>query len=412
MKRIFISTGEVSGDLQGALLVEALQRQAQASGIELEILALGGDRMAAAGAKLLGHTSAIGSIGILESLPYVLPTLTVQRRAKRYLKDFPPDLIILLDYMGPNIALCNYLPDHLPQVPVVYYIAPQEWVWALNNYNTSRIIRATERILAIFPEEAKYYEKQGGNVTWVGHPLVDRLQAAPDRATARAALGIPNDQTAIVLLPASRQQEIKYLLPVIFEAAQRLQAQIPAAHFWIPVALENYREPLAQAVTRYGLRATLLPATPTPALADDAAVSPTLQAIAAADLAISKSGTVNLEIALLNVPQVVLYKVHPVTGWIAHRLLRFRPSFVSPPNLVLMKPIVREFLQFQATPDAITTEALELLQNPTRRDKMLADYAEMRQAVGEVGVCDRAAREIFAILEARSADRAPATPAS
>ena len=125
--RVFISTGEVSGDLQGALLIQALQRRAEKLGMVLEILALGGDRMEEAGAKLLGHTSAIGSIGLLESLPYILPTLKVQQQAKQYLKTHPPDVVVLIDYMTPNVAFCSYLPKHLPQVPVVYFIAPQEW---------------------------------------------------------------------------------------------------------------------------------------------------------------------------------------------------------------------------------------------------------------------------------------------
>ena len=252
-QRIFISTGEVSGDLQGSLLIEALRRRAEPQGMELEILALGGDRMAAAGAKLLGHTTEIGSIGIFESLPYALPTLKVQRQAKQYLKQHPPDLVILIDYMTPNVAFCNYLAKHQPEVPVVFYIAPQEWIWSLNSYNTDSIIRATDLILAIFPEEANYYHRKGGKVSWVGHPLVDRLQAAPDRATARQSLGIPEDQIAVVLFPASRQQELKYLMPVMFETARQMQAQHPQVHFWIPLAMEKYRPAIAQAVQDYGL---------------------------------------------------------------------------------------------------------------------------------------------------------------
>ncbi|HAC65122.1 MAG TPA: lipid-A-disaccharide synthase, partial [Cyanothece sp. UBA12306] len=131
--RIFISTGEVSGDLQGALLVESLYQQAEIKGIPLEILALGGDRMAAAGAKLLGNTAAIGSIGIVESLPFIIPTWLMQRRVKEYLRKNPPDLLVLIDYMGPNAALGQYARKNLPQVPIIYYIAPQSWVWAPNS---------------------------------------------------------------------------------------------------------------------------------------------------------------------------------------------------------------------------------------------------------------------------------------
>lgn len=386
--RIFISTGEVSGDLQGALLIKALHRHAATIGLELEILALGGDRMAEAGAKLLGHTSTIGSVGILESLPYVVPTLQVQRRAKQYLKQNPPDLVVLIDYMGPNVAFCGYLHKYLPQVPVVFFIAPQEWVWSVSSYNTDRIIEATAKILAIFPAEANYYQRKGGKVTLVGHPLVDRVQAAPDRETARSALSIAPNQTAIVLLPASRQQELKYLMPVMFEAAQQLQAKLPKAHFWIPLALEKYRPAIAAAIAKYKLRATLL---------DSNQGQTTLQAIAAADLAITKSGTVNLEMALLNVPQVVLYRVNPITAWIATSVLKFSIPFMSPPNLVEMKPIVPELLQDQATPENIIKEALDLLQ-PERRQKMLTDYREMQHAIGAPGVCDRAAEEILKLM--------------
>lgn len=397
MSRIFISTGEVSGDLQGALLVEALHRQAQQQGLALEILALGGDRMAAAGATLLGNTRSIGSIGILESLPFVLPTLQVQRQAKRYLKQHPPDLVVLIDYMGPNVGWCNYLVKHLPQVPIVYFIAPQEWVWALNSYNTDRIVRATQHILAIFPEEARYFEAKGGQVTWVGHPLVDRMQTVPSRAVARAALGIAPDQPTVVLLPASRHQELKYLLPVICQAAQQIQSALPNVHFWIPLALKQFQQPIQQAIQAYGLQATLLSDGEAGARRET-----TLQAIAAADLAITKSGTVNLEIALLDVPQVVLYKLNPLTAWILDKVLKFSVPFVSPPNLVTMQPIVPELLQDQATPTTIAQTALELLQSPDQRQSMLEGYAQMRTALGSVGACDRAAQEILHLLPTAS----------
>jgi lipid-A-disaccharide synthase len=392
-KRVFISTGEVSGDLQGSLLVRALHQQAIALGVDLEIIALGGDRMAAAGAKLLAHTSAIGSMGLLEALPFLLPTLKVQRIARDYLKQSPPDIVVLIDYMGPNLSLCEYLPKHLPQVPVVYYIAPQEWVWGDQWPWGVKLFRAdlvvsTDRILAIFPKEADYYRKKGGTVTWVGHPLVDRLQTAPSRETARAQLGITADRPVVALLPASRRQELKYLMPTIFEAAQQIQRQVPDVQFWIPLALEQYRPAIAAAVQQYGLHATLVNDADCP----DPAV---LTVLAAADLAISKSGTVNLEIALLNVPQVVLYKMSPITGWIMEHILKFNVPFVSPPNLVEMQPIVPELLQYHATPTAIAQESIDLLTNTDRRRTMLAGYASMQKAMGPVGVCDRAALEIL-----------------
>ena len=383
--RIFISTGEVSGDLQGALLIEAIKRQAIYAGLELEIIALGGDRMAAAGATILGNTISIGSVGPLEALPFVLPTLKIQRRAKQYLQANPPDLVVLIDYAGPNLTIGSYIRRQMPQVPVVYYISPQVWVWWPNSRDTARIVDMTDQILAIFPEEARYFQKRGSKVVWVGHPLVDRMQNAPSREAARAALGILPQQVSVALLPASRRQELKYLLPVMFQAAEQIQAKLPEVHFWIPLSLEIYRQPIEHAIQHYGLRATIVP-------------GQTQEAIAAADLAITKSGTVNLEIALLNVPQVVVYRVSPVTAWIARTFLKFSIPFMSPPNLVEMKPIVPELLQEQATPENIVQAALELLLNPIRRQQTLADYQQMRQSLGEVGVCDRAAQEILQLV--------------
>jgi lipid-A-disaccharide synthase len=390
MVRLFISTGEVSGDLQGALLIEALRQQAEVLGLELEIVALGGDRMARAGATLLSNTSAIGSVGLTESLRYILPTLNIQRRAKHYLQQSPPDLVVLIDYIAANASMGTYVRRHF-QVPIVYYIAPQDWVWSFSPRTTQQIIKLCDRLLAIFPEEARYYAAKGAQVTWVGHPLVDYLAAAPDRETARHRLGIPANQLAIALVPASRQQEIKYLLPVIFEAAQQIQTQLPQVQFLIPLSLEKYRQPIAQAIQDYGLQATL--------------VSGSHTVLAAADLVIAKSGTVNLEAALLNIPQVVVYRLSPLSAWIGRNLLNFSIPFAAPPNLVEMQPIVPELLQEAATPDRIAQTALELLLNPDRRQQMLEGYQKMRQALGEIGAVDRAAQEILQLLVPASRER-------
>lgn len=382
--RIFISTGEVSGDLQGSLLIAALQRQAEAVGLTLEIVALGGEKMAQAGAKILGNTSGIGSMGLIESLPYVIPTLRVQRSAIAYLKENPPDLVVLIDYMGPNLGIGTYMKENLPDIPVAYYIAPQEWVWSMSFQNTNRIVGFTDKLLAIFPEEARYYEQNGANVCWVGHPLIDRMANAPSREIAREKLGIKEEEITIALLPASRDQELKYLLPVIFAAAKNIQSNIPNVHFWIPLSLETFRDKITAAIKDYGLQATVV-------------LGQQREVFAAADFAITKSGTVNLELALLNVPQVVVYRLHPVTAWIARHILKGSIPFASPVNLVVMREIVPEFLQEKATTENITQAAMELLLNSQKRQKTLTDYQEMRHSLGELGVCDRTAKEILAM---------------
>lgn len=382
--RIFISTGEVSGDLQGSLLIAALHRQAIAAGLTLEIVALGGEKMAQAGATILGNTSGIGSMGLIESLPYVIPTLRVQRQAITYLEKNLPDLVVLIDYLGPNLGIGTYMRKNLPDVPVAYYIAPQEWVWSMSFQNTNRIVGFTDKLLAIFPEEARYYQEHGANVSWVGHPLIDRMANAPSRETAREKLGIKTEEIAIALLPASRHQELKYLLPVIFQAAQNIQSKLPNVHFWIPLSLEVFRKPITAAIKEYGLNATIV-------------LGQQQDIFASADFAITKSGTVNLELALLNIPQIVVYRLHAFTAWIARNILKGSIPFASPVNLVVMREIVPEFLQEQATPENITQAAMELLLNPKNREKTLENYQQMRDSLGELGVCDRTAKEILAM---------------
>jgi len=383
--QLFISTGEISGDLQGSRLITALHRQATARNLHLDILALGGDRMAQAGATLIHDTSRIGSVGLLESLPYIWPTLQIQRRTKQRLWACPPDLVVLIDYMGPNLSFGRYLRRHWPQVPIVYYIAPQLWVWSMSHQLTQALVDLSDRILAIFPEEARFFQRQGAPVVWVGHPLLDWLTGAPSRQQARKHLGIPPDQVAVALLPASRQQELHSLWPVMAQAACQLQHQFPRIHFWVPLSQSQFHQPLAETIQRLGLRATLVS-------------HQTQEVLAAADLAITKSGTVNLELALLQVPQVVIYRVHPFTAWLARHLLHFSIPFMSPVNLVTMEPLVPELLQSAATPEAIVQEALALLQDPERRQILQQNYQRLRQALGEPGACDRAAEAILGLL--------------
>jgi lipid-A-disaccharide synthase len=389
MKRIFISTGEVSGDLQGSLLVKALHEQARQQGVEIEIVALGGQKMAAAGAKILGDTTGIGSVGIVEHLAFIAPTQKIQAKAKAYLEIHPPDAIILIDYMNPNIFIGNFARKAFPKVPVFYYIAPQEWVWSASPRNTEAVIKVTDRLFAVFPGEAEFYKSRGANVQFVGHPLVDRMLTCPTRAEARAALGIPDDETAIALIPASRWQELKYLMPPMFAAAQQLQTQIPKVHFWIPLAREEYRPAIEAAIGHYQLSATLV------AEKQDAV-------LAAADLAIAKSGTVSLELALLKVPHIVIYKFSKITAWIAQKIIRVNVLYVSPANLAQMKPLVPELIQDDASPERIVAESLAILQDPERRQRLAADFQEMRDAFGPPGACDRVAQEVLLTLAGHS----------
>jgi lipid-A-disaccharide synthase len=388
MARLLVSTGEVSGDLQGSLLIRALHQEAARRGLPLEVVALGGRRMEAAGADLLADTTALGAIGLWEALPLVVPTLRLQARLRRWLQQHPPDGVVLIDYMGANVNLGLRLKRRYPQVPISYYIAPQEWAWRMGDGGTTRLIGFTDQILAIFPEEARFYAARGAAVTWVGHPLLDTVAAPPSRAAARQRLGLAPEVPVLLLLPASRPQELRYLLPAMVAAARELQRRHPQLEVLVPAGLEGFESLLEARIAAAGLRARVIGAVEADRLKPDLC--------AAADVAVTKSGTANLELALRGVPQVAGYRVSRPTALVARHLLRFNVPHISPVNLVLAERLVPELLQEQFTPAAIVAAVEPLLdRGGPERAAMLAGYARLRLALGAAGVTQRAASAIL-----------------
>ena len=388
MLRLLVSTGEVSGDLQGSLLVKALHAEAQRRGLDLEVVALGGERMERAGAVLLANTTRMGAIGLLEAIPFVLPTLRLQRRLKRWFRGEPPDGVVLIDYMGPNVSLGLRLKRKFPQVPVTYYIAPQEWAFKFGINGRTNLISFTNQILAIFQQEARFYRCRGANVTYVGHPLLDTIGEVPSRPAARQLLGLKQDAPVLLLMPASRRQELRFMLPHIVKAAAQLQQLDPSLQVVVPAGLPGFETQLSLQLTQAGVRATIIPA------ADSDRLKAAL--CAAADVAIAKSGTVNLELALRGVPQVVVYRVSRATAFVARHILRFSVPHISPVNLVLGERLVPELLQEDLRANTIVAEALPLLDpaGPGRLG-MLAGYDRLRLELGEPGVTQRAACAIL-----------------
>ena len=274
-----------------------------------------------------------------------------------------------------------------PQLPVLYYIAPQEWAFRLGESGTTRLIGFSDRILAIFPEEARFYASRGARVDWVGHPLLDTLAAGVDRPTARRQLGLAEDDRLLLVLPASRRQELRWLLPPLLDAAAALQRERPGLQVIVPAAQASFEPLLQAAVEQRGLRARVLSA------AEADARRPEL--FAAADLALNKSGTVNLELALRRVPQVVAYRVSRPTAFVARHLLHFQVSHISPVNLVLEERLVPELLQDELSAEALLAAARPLLDDGPQRQRMLDGYTRLRHDLGEPGVTRRAARLIL-----------------
>lgn len=396
MVRLLVSTGEVSGDLQGSLLIRALFAEARDRNLELEVVALGGERMRQAGADLIADTAPMGAIGLWEAVPLILPTLQLQRRLRHWLAQHPPDGVVLIDYMGANVNLGLRMKRLFPHVPITYYIAPQEWAFRLGDGGTTRLIGFSDRILAIFPEEARFYDQRGAAVTWVGHPLIDTLTDLPTREQARQRLGIDAEAPVLLLLPASRRQELRYLLPPMAQAVAELQRRHPALQVLVPTGLKGFEPELERVLAAAGARARVIPAAEADQLKPDLC--------AAADLALTKSGTANLEMALRGVPQVVTYRVSRVTAFVAKQILRFNVPHISPVNLVLNERLVPELLQDALTSEAIVAAAEPLLQaGSPQRAAMQEGYARLRRELGEPGVTRRAAVAILNQVSAAAA---------
>ncbi len=388
--KLLISTGEVSGDLQGSLLIKALKTNAEKRKIELEIIALGGERMKEAGAKLISNTSSIGAIGFLEALPYVLPTLNAQSKIDNYLSSSPPDAVVLIDYMGPNIRLGLKVKKKFPNIPIIYYIAPQEWAWRLGDSGTTDLISFTDKILAIFEEEAKFYSNKGGNVKFVGHPMLDFYRNIPTREESFRRIGLTSDQKLLLIIPASRKQELKYILPTLLKAAKLLQEKDPSITVLIPSGLNEFNELLNNSLKEYALSGRIILSNEV----DD--LKPFL--FSAAHLALAKSGTINMELALNSVPQIVGYKVSRVTAFFARYLLRFNVKYISPVNLLLNKMLIPEFIQEDFKADKIFNAALKILEDNSTKEDIKLGYERLKDKLGKPGVTDRASKDILDLL--------------
>tara|TARA_B100000965_G_scaffold401530_1_gene425623 strand:- start:613 stop:1788 length:1176 start_codon:yes stop_codon:yes gene_type:complete len=388
--RLLISTGEVSGDLQGSLLIKALKDNAKKRKIKLDITALGGERMREAGADLVSNTSSIGAIGFLEAIPYVLPTLNAQSKIDNYLNSFPPDAVVLIDYMGPNIRLGLKVKKFFPNIPIIYYIAPQEWAWRLGDSGTTDLIDFSDRILSIFEEEAKFYSNKGGNVRFVGHPMLDFYRNIPTREEAFKKIGLNYNKKILLIIPASRKQELKYILPVLLKAAKLLQAKDPSITVFIPSGLKEFDPILNHSLKKHGLEGRVIPSNEVDNL------KPFL--FSAAHIAFAKSGTINMELALNLVPQIVGYKVSRFTAFFARYLLRFNVKYISPVNLIMNKMLIPEFIQEDFKAERIFNSALKILEDNSRREEIVIGYKDLKDKLGKPGVTDRASQDILDLL--------------
>ncbi len=386
-KKIFISTGEVSGDLHGGLLANALFNEAEKRSIELEIYGLGGERMLKEGVKILQDTTSISAIGVWEALPLIIPTIKIQNKFYKSLKNLSPNCLVLIDYMGPNIKIGRKIKSDKKNIPIYYYIAPQEWAWRVGNNSTTDLISFSDRIFAIFKQEANFYKRRGGNVLWIGHPMIDLIKKLPTKKDSRKILKLRANENILLITPASRPQELRYVLPIFMQAARKLQQRYPNLIVYIPSCRKVFDLKFQIALDKYKVRGKIV------SQKDIEQLKTHIYSLS--KLALCKSGTVNMELALYGIPQIVGYRVSRVTAFIAKKILNFKVKFISPVNLLLKKYIIHEFIQNEFEVKKIYDKACLIIESKSEKSKIQKGYAVLKKELGQEGVVKRAAEEII-----------------
>jgi lipid-A-disaccharide synthase len=375
--RILVSAGEASGELYGALLV----RELRALLPPFEVVGLGGDRLAAEGARLVAHVRELAVLGLVEVVRHLPRLRRIFGRVLAEVDRERPDLAVLIDYAGFNLRLAREL--HARGVPIVYYVSPQVWAWRQGRVRTIR--ETVRRMLVLFPFEPAFYARHDVPATFVGHPLVDRLRPAEDRAAARSALGLDPTRPLVAVLPGSRRQEVGYILPSLAGAVRRLVAQRPDLQFALAAAPSLDTDALQ----------SVLGDLPVPILKGRSS-----ELLAAADLALLASGTATVEAALTGTPMVVVYRVSQLSYVLGRHFVNV-PHYAMV-NLIAGRRLVPELIQHDLTPERVSEEALRLLSDPSALREVESGLAEVRRALGEAGASRRAALEVARVLGAQN----------
>ena len=292
--------------------------------------------------------------------------------------------MILIDYPDFNLILAKKAKRL--GIPVFYYISPQVWAWRSGRVKT--IKKLVDRMGVILPFEQEFYRKFGMNVDFVGHPLMDAVQPTRSREDFLHSLGIAPESTVIGILPGSRKREIAGMLPVFLAAAKRMQEQMrPKPVFVLPLAPTLSEEDLLDnGLAEAGVEVRVVREN-------------RYDLMGACSAVMAASGTVSLELAILNVPMVISYRVSPLTYFLGRRLIKVQ--YASLVNLVADREVVPELLQDEAVPEKIADATMRLIENQAERTRMLAGLAEVRERLGGPGASERSAR--LALNLARSA---------
>jgi len=372
MPRILIVAGEASGDLHGAHLAKAIAAQDASA----QLVGIGGPGMRAAGVTMIPGVPQLDLVGLF-GLSAVRAIIQRVLAVRRVLKAEPWDLVVFIDNPGLNMRLARLAKAAGRRV--LYYIAPQIWAWRPGRMQW--IQERVDHVVVILPFEPDLYRRAGVRCTFVGHPLLDSVAPAYDRAALRRRFNLDGSAPVIGLFPGSRVAEIRMLLPVLLETAAMLLKRDPKTQFILAQAssiddnlLQDYlrRSPVAVRVVK----------------------EQASEAMAVSDLLLVASGTATLQAAVVGTPMILLYKTTLLTYWIAWCVIRVK--WIGLVNLVAGRSVVPELIQHEATAERVYQEACRLLNDQRAYNEMKSGLLQVRQSLGGAGASFRAAQVVLA----------------
>jgi lipid-A-disaccharide synthase len=374
-RRIMIVAGEASGDLHGG----DLAREIMARNPGCELFGIAGENMRAAGVRALVRMEDIHGLGLSELASTIGRTIRAFRMLSRIIRREKPDLVILIDYAEFNLILSGTAKR--AGVPVLYYITPQVWAWRRGRVD--KLVDRADRLAVVLPFEKELFHRAGERVSFVGHPLLDRVAPASSRVETLKRHGFSPNARLIAILPGSRRAEVRYLLDPMAKAAR-----IIARDHNLEVVLA-----LAPTLTREELT--------TVGSSDLAGVrvidNDTYGIVAASQLALVASGTATLETALLGCPEVIAYKVSPLT-YILGRMLVTGVDYIGMPNILAGRKIVPELIQGEVTVENLVRAAEPLLGDTIRAETVTA-LGALREKLGAPGAAGRVAEIALGMIE-------------
>ena len=334
--------------------------------------------MADAGVRLVCHASEVAVVGFVEVLTHLPAVLAAMQRLERVLDDERPDLVVPVDFPDFNLRLAARA--HARSAGVVYYVSPQVWAWRPGRVRA--IERIVRRMLVLFPFEEVFYREAGVPVTFVGHPAAE-TRPPSDRNRVRVDAGLDPDRPLVALLPGSRRQEVRRLLPVQLSALERVRRARPGLQAVIPRARTLPAGLLESMAERSGGHVRIVD-------------GPYPEILEASDVAAVASGTATLDAAVASVPTVVVYRIQPLSYRVARRLVRV--EHVALPNLVAGRRIFPELVQEDCTPERVAEALQRFLDDSALAEEVRSSLRQIRRHLDGDGAYERAARAVLAEL--------------